>query len=317
MKRSLICAVSLCLCLIFIFGCATEPSVPDGTAGTAGQTTPASGETTNAPVETTVPVETTAAPTETQVQYETKEVYLLVKTDTKFFDGNQPNGSEYEYDEYGRVTIRWNLSSGERNGNYTAYEYDEQGRKYKEITHNEDIEALNGYHLYIYDENGRLLTDTSYDMSGEASYETVYSYDDAGWLISEKVTRFYKDPDSVAEEIMEYNEDHTQGTRYYYQDGVKNSWYEVETYDAEGKIIKLDRRNEDGTRGSIRDYFYDEQGRIILEKYNTSSQMQSDYDVIYTYDENGLLIKELVDYYYGDETTYTYELREILVPVTG
>ena len=45
--------------------------------------------------------------------------------------------------------------------------------------------------------------------------------------------------------------------------------------------------------------------------------MQSDYDVIYTYDENGLLIKELVDYYYGDETTYTYELREILVPVTG
>lgn len=303
--------MSLCLGLILLCGCGTD-------APSSGDTTATALQTDAVPTEAeTEPAATTAAPTETQVQYETKEVYLLVKTNTQFFDGNLPYGSELEYDEYGRVTIRWNLSSGERNGNYTAYEYDEQGRKHKEITHDEDIEALSGYHLYTYDEKGLLLTDSSYDNKGELSYETVYSYDDAGWLISEKVTRFYKDPDSVVEKVMEYNEDHTQGTRYSYQDGVKNSWYEEETYDADGKITKLNRLNEDGTWGSSRDYFYDDQGRVIREEYNTSSEMQADYDVIYTYDENGLLIKELVDYYYGDETTYTYELREILVPVTG
>lgn len=311
MKRSFILILSFCLVLILLCSCGSDVPVSGDTAGTTQQTTAVSTEVTTAPPETTV------APTETQVRFETKEVYLLVKTITQFFDGNQPNGGEYEYDEYGRVTKRWNLSNGERTGSYTAYEYDAQGRKQKEITHNEEIEALCGYNLYTYDENGRLLKDTNYEVNDEASYETVYTYDEAGWLIGEKVTRFYKDPDSVSEKIMEYNEDHSQGTRYYYQDGVKNSWYEEETYDAEGRITSMNRRNEDGTWGSSREYFYDAEGRITLEKYNTSSQMQSDYDVIYTYDENGLLVKELVDYYYGDETTYIYELREILVPVTG
>ena len=311
MKRNIFFIISICLGIILLCSCGSDAPSSGDVATTAAQTTAAPTE-----IETE-PVQTTVAPTQAQIRYETQAVYLLVKTDTKFFDGNLPYGSELEYDEYGRVTIRWNLSCGERNGKYTTYEYDEQGNLLKETQHNEKDETLTTYHLYTYDEKGLLVTDSSYDNKGELSYETVYSYDDAGWLISEKVTRFYKDPDSVVEKVMEYNEDHTQGTRYSYQDGVKNSWYEEETYDADGKITKLNRRNEDGTWGSSRDYFYDDQGRVIREEYNTSSETQADYDVIYTYDENGLLIKDLVDYYYGDETTYTYELREILVPVTG
>ena len=73
--------------------------------------------------------------------------------------------------------------------------------------------------------------------------------------------------------------------------------------------------NENGKWGSSREYFYDELGRISKTRYKTSNEMQANYDVLYTYDEDGCLVRELTDYYYGDDTTYTYELFTILVPV--
>lgn len=299
MKRIIALSLVLWGILMILCGCASD-------------TTEENGFTTQ---QQTAAVETTAEPTETQVRWEEKQVYLCVSIKTKFFDGHSPNGSEYEYNEYGQKTKRWGIYDGERTGSYTEYEYDELGRLVKEYSHNEEYEVLCYYILYTYDENGKLVKETNYELNDEVSYETVYTYDDAGWLISEKLTRFNKDPDTTSEKVMEYNANHSEGARYYYEDGVKNPWYEVENYDSQGRITLFNRYNENGKWGSSREYFYDELGRISKEVYNTSSDMQADYNVYYTYDENGCLVKDLVDYYYGDETTYTYEVFDILVPV--
>lgn len=299
MKRIIALSLVLCGILMILCGCASD-------------TTEENGSTTQ---QQTAAVETTAEPTETQVRWEEKQVYLCVSIKTKFFDGHSPNGSEYEYNEYGQKTKSWGIYDGERTGSYTEYEYDELGRLVKEYSHNEEYEVLCYYILYTYDENGKLLKKTNYELNDEVSYETVYTYDDAGWLTGEKTTYYSRDPATTSEEVTEFNADHTQGTRYTYEDGVKSPWYTVEEYDDQGRIISMNRLNEDGTWGSSREYFYDELGHISKEVYNTSSDMQADYNVYYTYDENGCLVKDLVDYYYGDETTYTYELFTILVPV--
>ena len=52
-----------------------------------------------------------------------------------------------------------------------------------------------------------------------------------------------------------------------------------------------------------------------MEWRYSSSETQADYDTIFTYDENGLLISKNVDYYYGHLIEYTYEPFEILVRV--
>lgn len=300
MKRTIAWILMLCLCICILSGCGEDTPAP-GTGESTGQTT--------AP-------EATAAPTEPQIRWETQTVYLCVSSSTKFFDGHGTVGTEYEYDEYGNKIKSWYLSGGERTGTYDEYEYDEWGNLVKDYYHSAEYEALCGYNLYTYDEAGRLLTDISYELTGEVSYECVYTYDEEGWLTGEKVTYYSWDPDKISEEVVVYNESHTQATRYFYENGEKNSWYHEEVYDDQGRIVSMNRVNEDGTWGSSREYFYDEQGRISKEVYNTSSDMQADYNVYYTYDENGCLVKDLVDYYYGDETTYIYEAFEILVPVT-
>lgn len=239
--------------------------------------------------------------------YETQEVYLCVRASTEQWDGTGTVVTEYEYDEYGNMTQSKNANYG----NHMEYAYDADGNQIRSQYFSADGTAGSVTDM-TYDADGRLLSSISTDSSGELSSEYYYTYDEAGFVIEEIQKMHYSDTEYRY--VITYNDDHTQGTIQSYKND-ELSGYTEETYDTDGNLLKSRSYRADGSFSSGIDCAYDEQGRIAVEWKYSDSETQADYDVLYTYDENGLLIFKDVDYYYGSGTTYEYELFEIQVRV--
>lgn len=239
--------------------------------------------------------------------YESKSVWLCVRSSMELWENGNINVTEYEYDEYGNRIRAINTKSG----TYTEYTYDDRGNQIKSQSYDADG-AAGAFTEYKYDEEGRLLYSAMTFSDGELGTEYEYTYDDAGFLI-ERVEKVYYS-DTEYRYVVNYNEDHTTAYVEAYKDGEPNGHTE-ETYDSDGNLLSSRSYRADGSFSSGVDCAYDEDGRLSVEWQYSGRETQASYDVQYTYDENGLLVYENADYYYGHGITYEYELVTILVRV--
>lgn len=239
--------------------------------------------------------------------YENREVWLCVRATTEQWDGSGTGVKEYEYDEFGNKISENNVTYG----GGTTFEYDEYGNEIRSRSYLGDC-AFSTYTEKTYDREGKLLTVVSSGDDGTVSSEYAYTYDDAGFVVDEVRKQHYNN--TTYHYVITYNAEHTEATIQSYKNDVP-SGYTEETYNQNGDLLRSDSYGADGTWSSAVECEYDDQGRLSVEWKYSSSELQADYDVIYTYDENGLLINKNVDYYYGYGTTYEYELLEIKVRV--
>lgn len=288
-------AVIVAAAVLLIFGgkdpdMDTEQTQPSGTT-----------ETTQTP---TLPPETTVL-TEPEIIYEKRTVYLCIRETMEQWDGSGFVEQKHTYDEYGNRIKSENVT----HGGGREYTYDEWGNMLTEQSFADDG-TLGSRTEYAYDESGNKTSQCYYLADGSLFSERTYSYDDAGRLLMEILA--YTDETIRTEYI--YSEDGTQCTENTYRDDVLSS-YSVYEYDAAGLLIETNSYNASGEWGSRQTYEYDAQGRIAVEWNYSSRETQADFDVIYTYDENGLLVFKDVSYYYGYGAEYFYEAVEILVRV--
>jgi len=257
---------------------------------------------------TTVPGTTapaTTAQTEPEVIYEKQTVYLCVRTTME--NWNEPGVHEtlYTYDEYGNSIKSENMSSG----SWTLSEYDDWGNLLIQQSYRSDG-SKGGRYEYTYDENGLMLTQKYFSADGTLFSEYTYTYDDTDRLIKE--TYKYSENDYLYE--YSYSDDGSECRMNTYNHGELTG-YTIDRFNSDGLMIERNSYKADDAWRYRKTCEYDEQGRLVLEWNYDSNELQADYDVIYTYDENGLLVYKNVDYYYGYGLRYFYEAFQILVRV--
>lgn len=239
--------------------------------------------------------------------YETREIWLCVRMTREMWDGSGTSETEYEYDEFGNKVSENHVTYG----GGSTFEYDEYGN----VTSSRYVAPTGSYGTITemtYDASGNVLTKVSKGLDQKLSSEYTYTYDEAGFVVDEVQKQHYNNTEYHY--VITYNADHTEATIQSYQN-EQSIGYTNETYNQNGDLLRSDSYAADGTWKSAVACEYDTQGRISVEWHYSSSELQADYDVIYTYDENGLLVDKNVDYYYGYGDTYEYEQFEIKVRV--
>ena len=297
MKRGLACLFAVCMLLS---ACASED-----TQDTAPDTKPTEPETT---------ATTETVPTEPQLRWEKQKVFLCVRQTMTQHDGSGSSAQEFEYDEYGNRIGMWPLEpSGKRSPSYTEYSYDQMGNLISSVSVDAQGNPGSRYE-YTYDENGNVLSELYYNAEGAVRAETYYVYNADGWLAGKTEKAYYFDPVRDYQYAFAYEPDYSACTVSSVMDGEAVG-YTNETYDADGRVTRADNYAQDDSWKSTITYAYDAAGNILKEEHYTENDLQADYDIIYTYDENGCLISKNVDYYYGYIMEYTYGTFEISVPI--
>lgn len=239
--------------------------------------------------------------------YESREVWLCVRKTVESWENGSIGVMEYEYDEYGNQIREINVVSG----TYTENTYDDHGNRILSQYYNADGTAGIATE-YAYDEEGRLLHSLSVYSDGELGSEYTYTYDDTGFPVERIEVMHFSGTEY--RHAVTYNENHTSAYVESYKNG-EASGYTEETYDDAGNLLTSRSYRTDGSFSSGVDCAYDEQGRLTLEQKYSGRETQPNYDVQYTYNENGMLVYQNVDYYYGHGVTYEYELFTIQVRV--
>lgn len=291
MKKRFSCLLLICLSLLL---CAC------GGGNAAQETESAVNEETQVSSEPSFDETTVPEPV-----YETRTVYLCVLETMTNYENNSTFKTGFSYDEYGNRISSWRVESDGSKGAETVYEYDEAGRLIRETRDG-------SYYDYIYNEQG-LLTDQSWYSDGVCTSEEHYTYDEAGFVINQvRITRY---SDEVTYEYqITYDENHREASVESIKNGQR-SGSTKETYNEAGQVTLSKNFDKEDQWTSSREYEYDETGKLLREYSFSRSETQADYQVIYTYDENGLLLSKNVDYYYGYLLEFTYEPFEILVRV--
>lgn len=253
-----------------------------------------------APAATTAPVPATTEPTtEPEPQYELQTVYLCTLETMTQYDTGAVFKTAHAYDENGLRTESWRVESDGSKGYTTVYTYDEAGN----LLHENDIHRT-------YDEAGNMLSQC-YGDEGDYLYEFHFTYDDAGFPIEEVRIRRYTTEEIITYTIT-YDAAHTSSEVLEIENEEVTA-ITKETYNTSGDVLTSYTYDPDGNFLSGLTCEYDTDGKILKESKYSGSETQADYSVIYTYDENGLLISKNADYYYGNLVEYTYEPFEIWV----
>jgi YD repeat-containing protein len=176
------------------------------------------------------------------------------------------------YDELGRVTKRvydsTYLVDGEpfEEHSTTEYEYDIWGQLVREVY--QATGDVTSETTYTYDENGNLLVEMVTNNRGSSGY--YYSYDDNGYQAGSVMTV----------------DDEVQSTEEYVRD-------------AEGNILRSQYTDETGKVVSVTENTYTD-GRLTETIYTYDGDV-SHY--LYTYDENGNVIRSESEGAYGSSVT--------------
>ena len=243
--------------------------------------------------------------TDPEPVYEKQTVYLCTKEIQTLHENDAVSVRCNSYDEYGRKTESWiDLPDGTR-GSVSTFTYSESGNRMMETTQY-------GYYDRTYDEAGRILRQL-YFSGDECVSEYYYTYNEDGYLIERTETTRYSEEKTYIYQIS-YYPDYSNAVIDAYLNGEKIGFSE-ESYNADGQVIFYKNYEANGKLISTCESTYDSQGRLLQEYKKSSRDTQPDYEVIYTYDENGLLKSKDADYYYGHIVEYTYEAFEILVRV--
>lgn len=243
--------------------------------------------------------------TEPEPVYEKRTVYLCTMEKQTLHENDATSVRYNSYDEYGRKIESWVQQPDGSKGFVNTFTYDEFGNNITET-------SKYGRYERTYDEAGRVLSQL-YFSDDECVSEYYYTYDEAGYLIERKeITRYSQEKTYVYQ--VNYSSDYSSAVIDSFCDGEKIGYTE-ETYNRDGQVTFYKNFDAEGKWTSGCALTYDSEGRLLLEEKEFSRDTQADYDVIYTYDENGLLVSKDADYYYGQIVEYTYEPFEILVRV--
>ncbi len=203
------------------------------------------------------------------------------------------------------------------------YTYDTSSRDFADLKENhysvrydgDDVYYVSDDGLTDHYQNGKLIEEI-YD-NGDQSYNIIYEYDDNGHIQSytktntsgvTKVT-VTRHENGIPESVEEYN-DFVADPEF---DTEARTSKTISEYDDEGKIIaKTDYFNDEIS--AILNFEYDNEGRLYKETFinpDPSPFAFGSYERVYTYDDNGYLIRsdDLLDpdhytkYEYNDDHT--------------
>ena len=157
------------------------------------------------------------------------------------------------------VLLRYYNKDGEMTDEDRRF-YDEKGNMLRIETVKGTVYMVPGESIVTYDAQGRLIREEIYKMNAESSL----------YLVELRVTT--------------YSNDGLRGkTEYFDENGVK-CYESLLTLDANGRTLCNERRD------TGEEYYLDENGDII-RKYNAREDGALSFIRIYTYDENGNLIR--------------------------
>lgn len=188
------------------------------------------------------------------------------------------------------------------------YEYDSYGNCIKK-THSCTMEDL-GYYVeeYTYSSDGNLMKviQTGVDPGPYFRVETNYEYDNDGKCIKKILYQNYSDAGSdIYSDIIKYEYDTEGRCVKVIQNGKTINEYK---YDVNGNCIKkVGLPNVEHTGTETREYIYDKSGKCTKE---TRSNDNNTYTIVYTYNERGECISNLMDgeaEYCRGEYLYAYD----------
>ena len=252
----------------------------------------------------TLPPMVTEAQEETEPVYVLRTVYLLTGDVLTNYEDGSSFRNAYNYDSYGRLTEAWRVEADGTKKLTSSYFYDEFGNNVLQ-------ENKSSRYEMEYDAQGHLVAKLWFS-DDVCKSEYLYMYDEAGFATQRvEISRFSNE--TVTVYIVQYNEDHTYAYVEKFTDD-EFAGYTEETYNRNGQVLTSVNYDADGNWRSRLVYEYDSFGRLAVEYHYSRSETQADYDVIYTYNEQGLMVSKNVDYYYGYLQEYFYEPFEIYVP---
>lgn len=220
----------------------------------------------------------------------------LSKQRTENSDSNEDANKQDTFEE--APDGQWLISSEETYNvkgyilGWKDYIYNEDNKLQKEITYDGDgKETL--HRIYTYDENGNVITEkveSDFFGSGWSSdnYD-VFDYDEYGNLIQKSTV----DNDNEDEILWYYTYSYQDGLlcTEHYHSGAGNDSIRNYTYDNDGNIILLDNYSEVYDKHTYTEYVYE--NGLLVKKHGLNSDDSSGY-VSYQYDNNGHLIRETV-----------------------
>ncbi len=292
--KKIFCFVTLMLCVAMLAcGCGSKQD------DTPLNTTPSSPNTLS-----TEPVETTQE-TIPEPVYEKQTVYLCTEEKQTLHENDAVSVRYNSYDEYGRKIESWVQKPDGSKGIATTFIYDESGNNILET-------STYGHYERTYDDAGRMLSQLYYS-GDECTSEYYYTYNEDGYLTERKEISRYSQEKVYLYQIN-YGADYSSAVIDSFCDGEKTGYTE-EAYNEAGQVTHYINYDAQGEWTSSCESTYDSQGRLQQEYKKFRRDTQPNYKIIYTYDENGMLLSKNADYYYGQIVEYTYEAFEILVKV--
>ena len=224
----------------------------------------------------------------------TKWVYyghsLKVHVETGYYNGNMIY--ETTYLENGQT-----VSSKDYNGELSNSEYDSNGRLVKRV------EAGAGYDTFSYDSDGKLSEQKGYDEDDNLLYTVTNEYDKSGNISkesevytdgSENVTTSYAYDKNgyLTEIVIDYGDGYVEKEVYVRDKAGK---------EIEFKFVTVDNGTETEIQRVTKEY--DNYGNVVLETYYTMGKKGAEVKYVYTYDNEGRILKK--------ETYYNGELSDV------
>lgn len=193
---------------------------------------------------------------------------------------------QYEYDEFNRYK--------------TVYNYQKNPETSEMVLFLQEDYSYDDYFYYkntTYVQNGGLVTQDIYDTHNNIVMTQMPNkrYDDVS-----TITYTYKyptDTDSVEEEYA------------YWGEGVNFSHYTIRRFNEYGDTLYIMIQYDDSVTTTTYEYAYDQENRMISMNKNyvyedIYGEDTSDYETVFTYDDDGLLVSEEENYVLNDNSNY-------------
>lgn len=131
------------------------------------------------------------------------------------------------------------------------------------------------YHTYSYDLDGRKSSATSYDASGNQTGQVFLTYNEAGKALRSYSYTTLPNTGTISKNENQYDEDGKMvRSDWYDEDGTLSS-YDVMEYDSSGQQIKRMQYSAEGELHYYTLYTRDDQGRVIERSdYNENDVLQ-------------------------------------------
>lgn len=204
----------------------------------------------------------------------------------------RPDGTALE-----RVYFAYSFMDGSlRSRNVTTY--DEAGNRLAVVSMDPDGNPI-AQTVLRYDDNGNLVEEASYDAEGTETRRMRYERNADGDVV---VWERYIGGELDERGEIDYDAQGRPIEEREYEDGRLT---QIETYTEPGKVSEVISYDEEGQVESSRTVVESEHGTERMAIYDADENLE--WDMTWTYDENGLTLERREVDGEGDEIVYAYE----------